>query len=141
MKTTKINDSTMVLLDFARSGASEVFVFCTLVGYHFPHPFFIQILLDFWSILGSTSRLKSMRLRIFSYIVFSYFLKAFLSKNRIFRIPENEHGGMRPHFWGAGKTPHSRKNIDSVWEWYTFLHMPFSRAVRKGVRGKVNLTP
>ena len=131
----------MVLLDFSRSGASEFYGFCTLVGHRYPHPFFSHFLFDFSSILGSTSRLKSMRLRIFLYIFFSYFLKAFLSKNRIFRVPENEHGGIRPHLWPPGKTPHSRKNIDSVWEWYTFLHMPFSRAVRKGVRGKVNLTP
>ena len=64
-----------------------------------------------------------------------------LSKNRFSKIPENELGGMGKYLWGLGKTPHSRKNMDSVWEWYTFLHMPFCMAVRKGVRGKVNLTP
>ena len=65
VKTTKIDDSTMVLLDFSRSRASEVYDFCILVGYHFPHPFLMQFLLDFCSMLGSTSRLKWMRLRIF----------------------------------------------------------------------------
>ena len=47
MKTTKIDDSTMVLLDFSRSGASEVYDFCILVGYHFPHPFFIHFFARF----------------------------------------------------------------------------------------------
>ena len=94
MKNTKIDDSTMVLLDFSRSGASEVYDFCILVGYHFPHPFFMQFLLDFCSMLGSTSRLKWMRLRIFFYIVFFIFLKSFFIKKRIFRVLENEHGGM-----------------------------------------------
>ena len=85
MKTTKIADSTMVFLDFSRSGASEFYVFCTLVGYHFPHPFFIHFLLDFCSTLGSTSRLKSMRLRIFSCIVFSIFFKSFFIQKPFFQ--------------------------------------------------------
>ena len=85
MKTTKIDDSTMVLLDFSRSGASEFYVFCTLVGYHFPHPVFIHFLIDFWSILGSTSRLKSMRLRIFLCLVFFIFLKSFFIQKPYFQ--------------------------------------------------------
>jgi hypothetical protein len=47
---------------------------------------------------------------------------------------------MELDFWRAGKTPHSRKNMDSVGEWDTFAQMPLSGAVRKGKKGKVNLT-
>ena len=141
MKTTKIDDSTMVLLDFSRSGASEVYDFCILVGYHFPHPFFMQILLDFCSMLGSTSRLKWMRLRIFLYIVFSIFLKSFFIKKRIFRVLENEIGGMGRDLWRAGRITHSEKSRAFVWECCIFLQTLFCRAVGKGARGKVNLTP
>ena len=97
MKTTKIDDSTMVLLDFSRSGASEFHDFCILVGYHFPHPFLMQFLLDFCSMLGSTARLKWMRLCILFEIVFSIFLKSFFIKKHIFKVLENEIGGMRPY--------------------------------------------
>ena len=99
MKTTKIDDSTMVFLDFSRSGASEFYGFCTLVGHHFPHPFFIHFLLDVWSILGSTSRLKSMRLRIFLYIVFFIFLKSFFIQ--------------KPYFQGTRKRTRRHKGVPS----------------------------
>ena len=131
----------MVLLDFSRSGASEVYDFCILVGYHFPHPFFMQFLLDFCSMLGSTSRLKWMRLRIFFYIVFFIFLKSFFIKKRIFRVLENEIGGMGRDLWRAGRITHSEKSRAFVWECCIFLQTLFCRAVRKGARGKVNLTP
>ena len=141
MKTRTIDDSTMVLLDFSRSGALEIYDFCILVGYHFPHPFFMQFLLDFCSSLGSTSRLKWMRLRIFFEIVFSIFLKSFFIKKCIFRLLENKIGGMRRAAWGAGKTLHSEKSRAFVWECCIFLQTLFRMAVRKGARGKVNLTP
>jgi len=43
--------------------------------------------------------------------------------------------------WGAGRTPDSQKSRAFVWECCIFLQTLFSRAVRKGARGKVNLTP
>ena len=41
----------------------------------------------------------------------------------------------------AGETPHSEKSRAFASESCIFLQILFSRAVRKGARGKVNLTP
>ena len=97
METTKIEDCTIVLLDFSRSGGSDFDDVCIIVVYHFPQPFFNNWLLDFLSIVGSTSRLKSMRLLIFVYIVAFTFFKCFFYQ--------------RTHFQGAIDPPNSTWSV------------------------------
>ena len=48
---------------------------------------------------------------------------------------------MKLDFWGLCKTPHFPENLDFVWEWYNFLNMPLTGAVRRRERDEVNLTP
>ena len=141
VKTTKIGDSTKVLLDFSRSGATDFDDFRTIVSYHFPQLFLNQFWFDFWSILGSTVCLKSMRLRIFFYICFHLFKMLFFIKKLISRVLKKRVGGTRTWLWRARRTPHSHKNRPKTWEGWLFSQMVKSGAVRKGARGKVNLTP
>ena len=127
---------------FFKVGGVRILCFLHPCWLSFSTPFFyllfIRFLVDFRVHLAS-------KVNAFAYIfVFSFFhifLKLFYPKTVFSGYQKTRTAAWASTLWRAGKTPHSRKNMDSVWEWYTFLHMPFSRAVRKGVRGKVNLTP
>ena len=62
------------------------------------------------------------------------FLRFYFPKGNPLPPPKQEVGITGGGLWGAGKTPHSRKSMDSVREWDTFAQMPLSGAVRKGKR-------
>ena len=139
VKTTKMLTVALFSLIFQGLECQMSMIFVPLLRTIFQKAFFMWCLLDHWLMLVSASTLF-FNCFTFVYMVCYIVFRIFMKTN-ICRLIEKGSAAWGRDSCGADKTLHSQKSKAFIWKCCIFVQMLFSRAVRKGAMGTVNLTP